>query len=184
MPAPRSSWLIGIAPVAEVAMIGALHDGLRARELDVGAEPFRGRKIGGADQEKAELRLAQRLVELGVGASLHVEREGVLSLLDHVVGQRVVAGVGPEGGGDSLVEIGLVLRSPELLAEAAIEIAERLAHQRVRAGLAELGLERLDQGHQDLRLDPGLFDDGYAHGRPSRSSDASLSACPVKWNTF
>lgn len=33
-------------------MIGALHDGLRPRELDVGAEPFRDRKIGGETSRK------------------------------------------------------------------------------------------------------------------------------------
>ena len=65
-------------------MIGALHDGLRTRELDVGAEPVGGREVGGADQEKAELRLVQRLIEFGVGASRHVERETVCRLLDHV----------------------------------------------------------------------------------------------------
>ena len=77
-------------------MAGALHDRLRAREPDVGTKPFRGREIGGADQEEAELRFAQRLVELGIGASRHVEREGVRRLLDDVIGERVVAGIGLE----------------------------------------------------------------------------------------
>src|SRR3954467_13319880 len=109
-------------------MRSALHDGLRSRQRDVGAETFGGRKVGGADQEKAELGLAQRLVELGIGASLHIKREDVLGLLDNIVSERVVTGIGLEGGGHRLAEIVLVLGFPEFLAETAIEIAERLAH--------------------------------------------------------
>src|SRR5690242_16727269 len=54
------------SPVSKVAMARALHDGLRARELYVGAKSLRHREVGRADQQEAELRLAQRLVELGV----------------------------------------------------------------------------------------------------------------------
>ena len=93
-------------------MVGALHDGLRAREPDVVAEAVRDREVGGADQEEAELRLAQRLVELGIAASRDVEREGVRRLLDDVIFERVVAGIGLERRGDELAEIGFVLGFP------------------------------------------------------------------------
>ena len=39
----------------------ALHDDLCARQLDVGAKPVRHREVRRADQQKPELRLAQRL---------------------------------------------------------------------------------------------------------------------------
>src|SRR5207253_1805196 len=100
----------------------------RAREPDVGAKSISGREVGGADQQETELRLAQRLVELGIGASRHVERKGVLGLLDDVIGERVVSGIGLERRRDGLAEIGFVVRAvlclPEFLAEAAIEVAK------------------------------------------------------------
>ena len=68
-------------PVAEVAVGCALHDGLRAREPDVGAEPLGDREVGGADQQEAEFGRAEFLVKLGVAASRDIEREGILRLL-------------------------------------------------------------------------------------------------------
>ena len=44
--------------VAEVAGAGALHDGLRARELYVGTKSLGHREVGTADQQEAELQLA------------------------------------------------------------------------------------------------------------------------------
>jgi hypothetical protein len=44
--------------VAEVAGPGALHDGLRARELYVGTKSLGHREVGTADQQEAELQLA------------------------------------------------------------------------------------------------------------------------------
>src|SRR5216684_4501700 len=64
--------------VAKVAVAGALHDGLRARELDVRTKSLGQREVRTADQQESELRLTQLLVELGVSASRNIELEGVL----------------------------------------------------------------------------------------------------------
>jgi hypothetical protein len=74
-------------PVAEVAVGCALHDGLRTREPDVGAESLGDREVGGADQQEAKLGRAEFLVELGVAASRDIEREGILRLLADAIVQ-------------------------------------------------------------------------------------------------
>ena len=66
-------------------MATALHDGLRARQFYVGTKTLRHPKIRAADQEKAELRLAQLLIELRVAAGGNVDVEGVMRLLAHTV---------------------------------------------------------------------------------------------------
>lgn len=66
------------SPVPEVAVAGALHDGLRARELDVGIKSLGRREVGTADQQEAKLRFTQFLVELSVATPRNVDREGVL----------------------------------------------------------------------------------------------------------
>src|SRR5690242_2664308 len=147
-------------------MARALHDGLGARELDVAAKAFRGREVRGADQEESELGLAQRLVELGVAASLHVDRECVFGLLDDVVVQRAVASIGTERAAHELADIRLLPRLPELRAELAIEVAERIADELVGARLAELGLQGLHRRNEDLGLDLGLLDHWNVHGLP------------------
>ena len=45
-------------PEAKVAMGSALHDRLRARELDIRIKSVGDSEVGGADQEEAEFRLA------------------------------------------------------------------------------------------------------------------------------
>jgi hypothetical protein len=47
---------------------------------------------------------------------------------------------------------------PPLLAKLAIQIRERLAHDRIRSLLAQLGSQSLDEWDQNLRLDLDLFD--------------------------
>jgi hypothetical protein len=47
---------------------------------------------------------------------------------------------------------------PPLLANLPVEIRERLAHDRVRSFLAELGSQSFDEWHQDLSLDLDLLD--------------------------
>ena len=82
-------------PVAEVAMVGALHDRLRARQLDVVAESVSHRKIRGADQQEAES------ARPAPGRTPHsriadVDRKGIRRLFDHVIVERVIARVGFE----------------------------------------------------------------------------------------
>jgi hypothetical protein len=48
---------------------GALHDGLRARELYVGTKSLGRSEVRTADQQESELRLTQLLVELSVPTS-------------------------------------------------------------------------------------------------------------------
>jgi len=45
------------SPVAKVAVAGALHDGLRARELYVGTKSLGRSEVRTADQQESELRL-------------------------------------------------------------------------------------------------------------------------------
>lgn len=66
------------SPVPEVAMTGALHDGLRARELYVETKSLGRIEIRTADQQEAEFRLTQLLVELGIPASRNLDLEGIL----------------------------------------------------------------------------------------------------------
>jgi len=58
-------------------MRGALHDGLRARELYIGTKSLGQGEVRTADQQESELRFAELLVELGVAASRDIEFEGV-----------------------------------------------------------------------------------------------------------
>ena len=55
--------------VPKVAVAGALHDGLRARELYVGTKSLGRSEVRTADQQESELRLTQLLVELSVPTS-------------------------------------------------------------------------------------------------------------------
>lgn len=84
----------------------ALHDGPAARELDISAKAGRRIEIRAADQEKAELGLAEFLVEFGVAASRDIKGKDVLRLLDDGQLERVVAGVGPERRRDALPRSG------------------------------------------------------------------------------
>ena len=63
-----------------------------------------------------------------------------------------------------------MLRPPPLLAEAAIDIAERLADKRVRALLAQFRLQGLDERNQHLSLYLGLLYDGDVHASPPWTS--------------
>jgi hypothetical protein len=61
--------LLFLQGVAEVAMTGALHDGLRAGEFYAIAESLGHGKVGIAYQEKAEFGVADLVEELGIAAS-------------------------------------------------------------------------------------------------------------------
>src|SRR5690349_18179901 len=118
-------------PVTEIAVAGALHDGLRAGELDAAAKAIGDGEVGRAHQQEAQLGLAERLVELGVAAARDIQGEGVVRLLVDAIIERLVLRVGPERRRHRLPEVRLVLVFPERLAETAVEIAERLADEAV-----------------------------------------------------
>lgn len=59
-------------------MAGALHDGLRARELYVGTESLGCGEVRIADQQESKLRLTEFLLELGIPASGNFDFEGIL----------------------------------------------------------------------------------------------------------
>src|SRR3954447_24627225 len=144
-------------------MAGALHDGLRALEADVATKTVSDAEVRGAHHQEPELLLAQFLVELGVAAARDVDRKRILRLLDHIIFQCIVFGVSRERSRDGLAKALVLTALPKLFAIAAIEVAQCVANQRVGAGFAKLGLQDLDQRHQDLRLYFGLLDDGNAH---------------------
>src|SRR5271169_4390165 len=104
-------------------MAGTLHDGLRARELDVGTKSLGHGVVRMADQQETKLGLTELPEELGVAASCHVDRKGILRLLDHAIIKRIVTGVGFERGRHDRPEVVLTLRPPELFAKAAIGVA-------------------------------------------------------------
>ena len=56
------------------------------------------------------------------------------------------------------------------LAEAAIDIAQRLAHERVGVFLAQLRLQRFDERNQHLGLYLGLLYEGNVHASPPWTS--------------
>ena len=145
-------------------MARSLHDGLRAGELDVGPEPLGDREVGTAGQQEAEFGCADRLVELGEAAAGDVHLDVVLRVLHDLVDERLLGLIGLEAGGDLRAHAVAFQRLPPLLAERAVEIRQRPSHQVVGLVLAEFGLERLDQGHENLRLDLDLLQDRYVHG--------------------
>ena len=55
---------IFLSPVAKIAVARALHDGLCARQPDVGAKTFGKREVLAAGQQESKLWLAQFFVEL------------------------------------------------------------------------------------------------------------------------
>src|SRR5215510_13860327 len=69
---------------AEVAVRGALHHGLRARQLHRGIEALHQREVAIAREQRPDLRDAERAVHLGVAAAGDVERELLVGLLEHV----------------------------------------------------------------------------------------------------
>src|SRR5262249_22037458 len=154
---PTLHFLFVLSPITKVAMAGALHDGLRARERDGVAESLGERKIRAAYEEKTELRLAQRLVELRIAAARDIDREGILGLLADVVSERIAGGIGSERRRHRLSQVLVRPALPKCFAEAAIGIAERLSHQRIGARLAQFGLQCLHKRDQDLCLDLRLL---------------------------
>ena len=72
-------------------MARALHDRLRTGELDLRAKSLGHQIIRAADEQESELRLAERVVELGVAASPDIDVEGVLRLLVPLEVEGVVA---------------------------------------------------------------------------------------------
>ena len=69
---------IFLPPVAKIAVAGALHDGLCAREPHAGAKSLGKREVRAADKQESKLRLVQLLVELCVLASGDIDLVGIL----------------------------------------------------------------------------------------------------------
>ena len=114
-------------------MAPPLHDGLGARELDVGIKSFGEEKVGTADQQETKLGLAQFLVKLGVPTPVDIDLERVRRLIEDAVVESVAASVSAERRCHDLPKILFSLRLPELLAIATVEIAQRLSDQSMRS---------------------------------------------------
>src|SRR5436190_10145445 len=81
-----------LPPVAKIAVTGALHDGLSARELYVGAKTLGEREVRAADQQESKLGLTQLLVELCVPASRDIDLVGISRLRADTVVDGVTFG--------------------------------------------------------------------------------------------
>src|SRR5947208_331324 len=78
--------------VLEVAVARALHDGLRALELELGVVALAERAVAVARQQMADLAQPHRLVGLGVAALHDVEAEARLALFRHLDLERAPLG--------------------------------------------------------------------------------------------
>ena len=112
-----------LPPVAKIAVAGALHDGLCARELYVGAKTLGEGKVHAADQQESKLRLTQLLVELRVPASRDVDLIGILRLRADAVVDGVTSGERGKRRRHVLSHVPGFFRPPPLFAEATINIA-------------------------------------------------------------
>src|ERR1700730_2673781 len=154
-------------PVAKIAVASALHDGLRARELYVGAKTLGEREVRAADQQESKLRLNQFLGALCVPASSDIDFIGILRLRADTVFNGVTFGERGKRQRHGLSHVRGFFRPPPLFAEATIHIAQSLAHECARAFLAQFCLKGFDERNQDLSLYLGLFDDGDVHASSS-----------------
>src|SRR3954454_9572868 len=146
-------------PVAEGAAWRALHQGLVAREADLAATSRDDIEIGGADQQRAELRLAERAKEFREPAMRDVEFQRFLVMPDHLrrhfpfgdFGERRVHGrpFAPRAAIDALAHGGEQLLRP---------IPQRVLWDRAGPFLAQFSAQRPQQRHKDLGLDPGLVE--------------------------
>jgi hypothetical protein len=109
--------------VAKIAMAGALHDGLRARELYVRAKTLGEREVRAADQQESKLRFTQLLVELCVPASSDIDLIGILRLGADTVVEGATFGERGKRQRHALSHVLGFFRPPPLLAEATINIA-------------------------------------------------------------
>jgi hypothetical protein len=86
-----------LTPVSKIAVATALHDGLRARQFYVGTKTLRHPKIRAADQEEAEIWLAQLLIKLRVAAAGNIDIVSVMRLLAYAIVDGIATGELREG---------------------------------------------------------------------------------------
>src|SRR5882757_8129762 len=96
---PQAGWTFSVpvsvlVAILEVAVAGALHDGLGALELELGVVALAERAVAVARQQMADLAQTHRLVGLGVAALHDVELERRVALLLDLDLER--AALGPE----------------------------------------------------------------------------------------
>jgi hypothetical protein len=89
-----------------------------------------------------------------------------LRLLHYFIIKSVFAAIRCERRRHDIPEILLILRAPELLAKAAIDVTEGASNKGVCSRLAQFGLQGLNQRNQDLSLDFGLLNDRNADAQP------------------
>src|SRR5579862_3511784 len=92
-----STGLARLEPVAEIAARRALHQRLGARESDFAAAGVGNVDIGLADQERAEVGLAERLEKFGETAAPDVEFQRLLVAAVHVERHLALGDAGERG---------------------------------------------------------------------------------------
>src|SRR5262245_40116748 len=152
--------------VSEITVTRALHDCLRARELNVGTEALSHRKVRTAHQQESQLGRAELIVELRVATPGDVYLEGIRRLLDHLVIESVSPGEPIERRSHLVAQVTGSLRLAPLFTELSIHAPERVSNDRVRALLAEFRSQGFDERNQHLRLDPDLLDHRDVHASP------------------
>src|SRR5262249_26458229 len=109
--------------IAKIAVARALHDGLSARELYVGAKAFCEREVRAADQQESKLRFAELLVELRVSTSSDIDLIGIWRLRADRVVDGVAFGERGKRHPHFLSDVRGRFRPPPLFAQATINIA-------------------------------------------------------------
>src|SRR2546427_10783535 len=102
-------------------MARALHDGLCARELDVGAQTLGEREVRAANQQESQLRLTQLLVELCVPTSSEIDLKGIFRLRTDTVLESVTFGERGNRHRPILSHVPRLVRSPPLFTRARID---------------------------------------------------------------
>jgi len=106
---------------------------------------------------ESQLGCTDLLVELRIATTRDVDVAAVWRFAEHLVIQGVSSREPVERRRDGGAEVASSLSAPPLLTELSIQVRERFSHDRMRALLAELRSQRLDEGHQNLSLDSDLF---------------------------
>ena len=157
---PWRPFAILVIGVVEVAVGRALHDGLRALELEAGVVALAEGAVALAGEQVADLAEPHVAVHLGVLAARHVEAIARLALLQHLGLERAAARpqLLPVGEG----------RNRRLAADGGRELP-RLLHGRLAHGLGDgllgdldavAGFQRLVDVLEDAGLDAPLLQHG------------------------
>ena len=139
-------------------MAGTLHDRLCARELHVCAKAFCHVKVGAANEQEAQFGRTDLLEELCVATPFDVDVEVLRCSSEYFAIQCVCGCESVERRRHGCADIGSAVLPPPLLAKLPIQIRERLAQDRIRSLLTQLGSQSLDERNQNPSLDLDLFD--------------------------